>query len=103
MNRLDDAPPDSPADRTADESEDPRVTRAVEEYLAAAAAGRPPERDVFLARHPEIAGELAECLDGLEFIRAAAPRLQQQVVGRPECPTAAEPDHPLPSPLGDYR
>src|SRR5262249_56723013 len=26
-------------------------------------------------RHPQIAAELAECLDGLEMLRAAAPRL----------------------------
>jgi serine/threonine protein kinase/tetratricopeptide (TPR) repeat protein len=48
--------------------EDPRVVAALEEYLAALEAGRRPDRRVFLARHAEIAGALAECLDGLEVM-----------------------------------
>jgi serine/threonine protein kinase len=47
----------------------------VEEYLAELEAGRTPDRQGFLARHPEIAAALAECLDGLAFVRAAAPCL----------------------------
>ena len=56
--------------------EDSRVIGAVQEYLAEMEAGRRPERPSFLARYPEIAAVLEECLDGLEFVRAAAPRLQ---------------------------
>src|SRR4029077_12298286 len=58
-------------------SDDPRVARALEEYLAAREAGRRPERGALLARSPEIAGMLAGCLDGLDFIHAAAPDLSQ--------------------------
>ena len=47
--------------------------RAVEEYPAALQAGQRPDRHEFLARYPEIAAALADCLDGLEFVQAAAP------------------------------
>ena len=50
---------------------DPRVVRALCEYQAALDAGRRPDRHAFLARHSEIAGELAACLEGLEFVHAA--------------------------------
>jgi serine/threonine protein kinase len=49
----------------------------MEEYLAAVQARRPPQRQAFLAEHADIAAALAECLDGLEFIRGAAPHLQE--------------------------
>jgi serine/threonine protein kinase/Tfp pilus assembly protein PilF len=51
--------------------EDPRVLRAVEEYLAALEAGRPPGRDAFLGRHAAIAARLGEYLDGLELLHRA--------------------------------
>src|SRR5437016_4872654 len=54
------------------ESDDPRIARALEAYLAALETGTAPVRDQFLAAHGEIADMLAECLDGLEFIRRAA-------------------------------
>src|SRR5262245_41409768 len=82
---------------------DPRVTRAVEEYLDALKAGRRPDRRQFLARHPAIAEALAECLDGLEFIRAAATDLplpagdQAGLLGGP----GSEPQPA--APLGDFR
>ena len=50
---------------------DPRVARAVEEYQALLAAGRKPDRAEFLARYPEVAA-LADGLDGLDFLHAAA-------------------------------
>jgi serine/threonine protein kinase/WD40 repeat protein len=56
--------------------DDPRVLKAVEEYLAAQQAGRPIDRDAFLARHADLAPALAQCLDGLEMIQAAAPLLR---------------------------
>ncbi len=48
------------------ELEDPRLVAALEEYLAAAEAGSPPDREAFLARHADIAAPLALCLDGLD-------------------------------------
>jgi eukaryotic-like serine/threonine-protein kinase len=74
--------------------DDPRVTRALEEYLALVEAGKKPDREAFLARDPEIAAALAECLGGLEFLRMNAPKLQTPV---------AEPPEPLArQALGDY-
>jgi eukaryotic-like serine/threonine-protein kinase len=85
------------------ESDDPRVTRAVEEYLNALKDGRRPERGEFLARHPEIAGVLAECLDGLEFIRAAASELPRPAAD-PAGPGVEPPAGSQPTtPLGDFR
>ncbi|MEX2016385.1 MAG: serine/threonine-protein kinase, partial [Candidatus Hydrogenedentales bacterium] len=55
---------DAPAD-------DPRVTNAVEEYLAALEQGARLKREEFLARHAEVAAPLAECLEALEFLHVA--------------------------------
>jgi serine/threonine protein kinase len=73
MNETEDYRP-SPADEPG--AEDPRLVKALREYQAALEAGARPNQRQFLERHPDIAGELAECLDGLEFLNAAAPRLQ---------------------------
>jgi len=81
--------------------DDPRVLQAVEEYLAAHQTGRGPQRHEFLARYPDIAPALADCLDGLEFIQAAAPLLHESVPLPADKSAAAdvEPE----APLGDYR
>jgi hypothetical protein len=80
--------------------EEVRVLRAVEEYAAAVRAGRRPQRQEFLARHAEIAGPLAKCLDGLEFVYTAAPELSGADAGRPA--PGAEDVQPA-TPLGDYQ
>jgi WD40 repeat protein len=83
----------APSDLTWDDS-DPRVVRALEEYAAEVDAGRAPGRNDFLARDPEVAGEVAACLDALDLLRAA--------VTTPE--TAAPlPQAELAAPLGDFR
>ncbi len=78
--------------------DDPRMVQALEEYLAAARAGQPVDRTRFLQCFPEISAELAACLDGLEFIERAGPKLQ-------EADPAAESDETVLSgkPLGDFR
>jgi serine/threonine protein kinase len=48
------------------------VIAALEEYQGAVQAGQAPDREAFLARHPDIATVLADCLDGLEWMRGAA-------------------------------
>src|SRR5438477_10288235 len=59
-------------------SDNPRITRAVEEYVVALQAGQgKPDRQAFLDRHGDIAAELAECLEGLEFIQTAAHQLRE--------------------------
>jgi serine/threonine protein kinase len=62
-------------DGAAPAPDDSRVIGAVQEYLAALEAGRRPDRQAFLQGHADIAGALAACLDGLEFLHGAAPRL----------------------------
>ncbi len=74
------------------------IAQALEEYLSEVDAGRVPNRQAFLAAHPDIADDLAKCLDGLAFIEKASPQLQ----------TSAYVPAPLPEPagegtLGDYR
>src|SRR5262245_51179600 len=61
--------------------DDPRVVRAVQEYLARAEAGGKPSRSEFVARYPDIAEPLNRCLAGLEFVQAAAPHLSQPLDG----------------------
>jgi serine/threonine protein kinase/Flp pilus assembly protein TadD len=78
--------------------EDLQLGQALEEFLAAQEAGQKPNRKEFCARFPEIAGRLAECLAGLDFVNAAAREL--------------DPCDPVPAPaaaglaggtrLGDY-
>jgi serine/threonine protein kinase len=55
--------------------DDPRLLHAVQEYLEALEAGSQPSRAALVARHPDLAVELGECLDALEFVHSTAPRL----------------------------
>jgi eukaryotic-like serine/threonine-protein kinase len=87
-------------ERSAPTAEDGRLTRALEEYRALLEAGQRPDREEFLARHPEVAGPLAECLAGLEFVHAAAPDISEG--GLAEGPVLAEGIQPA-LPLGDFR
>jgi serine/threonine protein kinase len=93
----------SPKDTPCSEQDDPRVTRAALEYQEALRAGRRPDRQQFLAQYPEIATELAECLDGLEFIHAAASGLHPATIDPPPSPCAGRTDLLVPAFLGDYR
>ena len=75
---------------------DPAVIRALQEYRAARAAGQVPDRQELLARHPEVADELAACLDALDLVQAAGPAL-----AAPAPPPAGDVE-PL-TRLGDFR
>jgi serine/threonine protein kinase len=57
--------------------DDPRVHQAMEEYLKLLQAGERPDRQAFLARYPEVAAALAECLHGLDFVHAAGVELSR--------------------------
>jgi WD40 repeat protein/serine/threonine protein kinase len=103
MNQTEDRPPsasipapDAPPSSLA--AEESRVIRVVQDYLALMEAGHQPDRKEFLGRYPEIAGTLAECLAGLEFVHAAAPDLSQPPGGG-----GALGDIPAGVPLGDFR
>lgn len=75
---------------TASWPDDPRLVAALEEYMALERAGSTPDRSVFLARHPEVAGLLAECLAGLEFVRDAAGALADGADSPAHSPLFAE-------------
>jgi serine/threonine protein kinase len=91
------------ASAAGSEADDPRITRAIEEYLDALKAGRRPDRRQFLARHPDIAPALAECLGGLELIRAAASELHHPSGSPPVALAGPLSVLSLPAQLGDYR
>src|SRR5262245_26753789 len=67
----------SPEARRVDDvtEDDPRLLQAMREYQAAVDSGARPSREEFLTKYSDIAGELAECLDGLAALRSAAPAL----------------------------
>jgi WD40 repeat protein/HEAT repeat protein/predicted Ser/Thr protein kinase len=52
---------------------DQRVDEAIAEYLAACEADAPPDRDAFLAEHPDLADSLRDFLADHDRIRQAAP------------------------------
>jgi serine/threonine protein kinase len=83
----------------ADPLDDPRLTQALEEYQAALDAGVKPDRRAFLARYGDIAGPLANCLEGLEMLHGSGlvseSKKSQSLAGDPG-PAAS-------LPLGDYR
>jgi serine/threonine protein kinase len=78
-----------------------RLAQALEAYRTLLEAGARPDRAEFLARYPEIAAELAECLSGLEFVHAVAPALS----GAAAEGTARDPGADVGPgvPLGDFR
>lgn len=54
---------------------DSRVTSALEEYLTAIEAGDPLAKEELLARFADVANELRDCLDSLDFMHQVAPQL----------------------------
>jgi hypothetical protein len=90
------------------EADDPRLIEAVQEYVAALEAGKRPNRGELLARHPEIAEQLAACLEGLAFVHAAAGQIPGAVAATPAARGEAdEGDLGVgmcdAQPLGDFR
>jgi serine/threonine protein kinase len=78
-----------------DFSDDPRVLAAARDYLAELEAGRRPDRRAYEARHPDLAAELADCLDGVELAHGMAPQAATTGPLPPQLP-------PL-LPLGDFQ
>src|SRR3954451_1827406 len=85
---------DSPAGAAAGGSE---VDRAVEEYLALLETGERPDRQAFLTRYAGLGPALSKCLEALDFLRAAGPRLSDVGDALPDCAGAE-----LPERLGDF-
>lgn len=86
----------------SEEEDNPRLVEAVHEYMAAVEAGERPNRQEFIARHPDIAGDLSACLQGLAFINQAAAQISETTKGAlgQACTVQGE----LPAqPLGDFQ
>jgi serine/threonine protein kinase len=79
------------------------LIRALEEYRTALETGERPDRQQFLAHHPEIAGALTGCLAALEFMHAVAPELSPFGVAHDSDKTAASGALQPATQLGDYR
>src|SRR5262245_7226049 len=95
-------PGDDSMSRTEHEpAEDPRVFAVVQEYLAALEKGQRLERRELLARHPEIAEEVSECLDGLEFVHSTTRQLREQAGVLPV--PGILPGEEARAPLGDFQ
>jgi len=88
------------ADPSVESETNRQVAEAMELYLAEWEAGRIPDRQQFLRQHAEIADELEDHLQGLEFICQVGPRIADSVD-----PGSSAPDGPLRplATLGDFR
>src|SRR5215471_11866234 len=64
-----------PAD-TPSPTDDPRMTQALEDHLAALEAGDRPDREQLRSRYPEIADELSGYLDGLEILHQTVAQMR---------------------------
>ena len=75
----------SPESRLGDQipgtMRDPRVIQDLEEYCAALERGEAPDGRELLARYPEIADELAACLNGLEVVNKFVPQVRAHSAG----------------------
>ena len=80
--------------------EDPRLLAALKEYQAALESGKRPNRSEFLSRYPEIATELADCLDGLAFVHSAAAKMNSASAA---AAATEQIDLELARPLGDFQ
>ena len=93
-------PDNSPPSRTAPPSvDDPRVVQILDQYMQALESGQRPSREAVLARHPELAAPLAECLDGVEALHVASSAARQRDGSR----SAASAEWQPGTPLGDFR
>src|SRR5262245_33344597 len=88
-----------PTTLPAEEPGDGRIAQALQEYEAALKSGRRPDRQAFLQQHPEAAERIADYLDGLDFLHAAAVQLDAPT---PQAPSSAQSASGL-GELGDFR
>jgi serine/threonine protein kinase/tetratricopeptide (TPR) repeat protein len=78
-------------------ADDPRVAQILDEYLAALRRGEAPDKAELLARFPDIADELGECLACLDLIHAdAPPTIGTERLHYPD-------DDPMRGVLGEFR
>jgi serine/threonine protein kinase/Flp pilus assembly protein TadD len=63
--------------------DDPLVISGVQQYRATLEEGGRPDRQELIGKYPEVADELAACLDALEFVHQVAPQLREQAEAAP--------------------
>ena len=82
--------------------DDLSVIRALEDYCEALQQGQRPDRQQLLEKYPELARELAQCLDALELVRHIGPPLEE---GESDQLDGARANGGLPGrhTLGDFR
>ncbi|MFO0909525.1 MAG: protein kinase [Isosphaeraceae bacterium] len=61
--------------------DDGSLAATLEEFLNLVKSGRKPSREEFLARHHDQADDLADCLEGLEFVLTAAAEMRPESDG----------------------
>ena len=83
--------------------DDPRVVRALEEYLTACEAGRRPSRTQFLRKYSSIAPVLKDCLHSLESLNQAARHFEAPGLDDTSPFVSGGGDFCSPTRLGDYQ
>ncbi len=96
----------TPRDPTLSD-DDSRILEISREYLADLEAGRTPDRKRLLSRYPDIAGDLSECLDGIDLAHAmrlppAPPAPSEPLGGFGAGPPSGPPELGA-APLGDFQ
>jgi serine/threonine protein kinase len=83
--------------------DDPRLMRAVQEFLEQLEAGQRPNRNDFLRRYPDLAEPLARCIAGLELVhKAASQEKHSPSTGAQSFSAGTEQIQP-PNPIGDFQ
>jgi len=81
---------------------DAAVVRELEAYCAALSRGGRPDRRKLLDAYPEIAGDLAECLDGIDLVYQIGPPLEKAELSDTSAAVESPKPHALGT-LGDFR
>ena len=80
-------------------AEEAKVAALVKQFLDDLEAGDRPSREELLREHPELAGELNKCLDGLEFLYHVAPQVVDESTSQDQRDYIAADNRQL----GDFR
>src|SRR4051812_12846432 len=89
-----------------DSAKDRQLEKILHTYLQAVDAGRPPDRDAFLQKHPDLAPELAAFFADQDEVAQLARGMAEPAapaVPRREAPTLAPAEASLPAPGTQFR